>query len=202
MAENRQATPNHPIHELIAKRWSPYSFTDQAVSEADLKSLFEAAGWAASSFNEQPWSYVVAARSDSTEFERILSCLVEANQVWAAKAPVLALGVIKTTFTHNDTPNRVALHDLGAASASLTFEATARSLVVHQMAGIDPNRARELYDISDGYEVVTALAIGYAGDPNLLPDGYKERDLAPRTRRSLAEFVFTGKWRTASTLLD
>ena len=135
------ATTDHPVHQLIVNRWSPYAFADREVSKEDLRSIFEAARWAASSYNEQPWSYLVATKEDATEYERLLSCLVEPNQAWAKAAPVLALGVVRTRFTRNDKPNAAAVHDLGAASAQLTFEATARGLSVHQMIGIVPERA-------------------------------------------------------------
>ena len=161
MADKR-AKPDHPIHELLAARWSPYGFTDRPVAMADLRSLFEAARWAASSYNEQPWCYLVATKKAPEEFERLLSCLVEGNQAWARAAPVLALGCTSLHFTRNGKPNAAAVHDLGIASASLTLEATARGLSVHQMIGILPDRARELYRIPEGVQPLTGLAIGYA----------------------------------------
>src|SRR5436309_1985857 len=113
MSTAKQATLDHPIHELLAKRWSPYAFSDRAVSDADLRSLFEAARWAASSYNEQPWRYILATKATPAEFERVLSCLVEGNQAWAKAAPVLAIGCTKLTFAHNNKPNAAAIHDLG-----------------------------------------------------------------------------------------
>ena len=201
MSTPKQATPGHPIHDLLAKRWSPYAFADRAVSDADLRSLFEAARWAASSYNEQPWRYILATKANPAEFARLLSCLVEPNQTWAKAAPVLALGCTSLNFTLNNKPNAAAVHDLGLASASLTFEATARGLFVHQMIGILPDKARELYHIPAGVQPVTGLAIGYAAEPSTLPDKLKERDLAPRTRKRLAEFVFAGEWGTPSSLV-
>src|SRR3954467_13022162 len=111
MNTQKQANPDHPIHELIAKRWSPYAFADRSVSDADLRSLFEAARWAASSYNEQPWSYIVATRANPEDFERLLSCLVEGNHAWAKAAPVLALGCTSLTFALNGKPNAAAAHD-------------------------------------------------------------------------------------------
>ncbi|MBM3997445.1 MAG: nitroreductase family protein [Planctomycetes bacterium] len=197
MSNIKQAAPDHPIHDLLAKRWSPYAFADRAVSDADLRSLFEAARWAASSYNEQPWRYIVATKANPAEFDKLLSCLVEANQVWAKAAPVLALCCTSLVFTLNNKPNAAALHDLGLASASLTLEATARGLCVHQMIGILPDRARQLYHIPDSVQPLTALAIGYVADPATLPEKIRPRDLAPRTRRPLAEFVFSGDWGSA-----
>lgn len=198
---HKQATPDHPIHDLIANRWSPYAFSDRPVLENDLRSLFEAARWAASSYNEQPWSYIVATKEDQTAFERLLSCLVDGNQPWAKAAPVLALGCTSLNFVRNGKPNAAAVHDLGLASATLTFEATARGLFVHQMIGILPDRARELYHIPDGVQPLTGLAIGYVADPSILPDGYRQRDLAPRQRKPLAEFLFSGQWGKASQIV-
>jgi nitroreductase len=201
MNPHKQASPAHPIHELTARRWSPYAFSDRPVSEDDLRSLFEAARWAPSSYNEQPWSYLVATKANPAEFERLLSCLVEGNQVWAKAAPVLALGCTSLFFTRNGKPNAAAVHDLGLAAGNLCLEATARGLYVHQMIGILPDRAREVFRIPEGVQPLTGLAIGYAADPDTLPEKLRERDLAPRTRKPLAEFVFGGAWGTASSLL-
>jgi len=196
----KQATPDHPVQDLIAQRWSPYGFADRRVSEADLRSIFEAARWAPSSYNEQPWRYVVATKEKSAEFARLLSCLVEANQAWAQAAPVLALGCTSLNFTRNNKPNAAAVHDLGLASASLSLEATARGLFVHQMIGILPEKARELYRIPADVQPLTALAIGYAADPDSLPETLRARDVAARTRRPLAEFLFSGQWGSAASL--
>ena len=196
----KQASPDYPIQEFIADRWSPYGFTDRPVPKADLSSLFEAARWAASSYNEQPWSYFVATRETPGEFERLLSCLVPANQAWAKAAPVLVLGVVSHRFAQNHKDNRAAVHDLGLASANLVMEATVRGLSVHQMIGILPDRARELYQIPEHTEAWTAMAIGYKANAAGLPDGLRERDLAPRQRKPTSQFVFTGTWGQPSTL--
>lgn len=195
----KQASTDHPVHELIAKRWSPYGFAERDVPDEDLRSLFEAARWAASSYNEQPWSYVVATKRHPEEFQRLLSCLVEGNQAWAEKAPVLALGCTSLKFSRNGKPNAAAIHDLGLAAGNLLFEATARGLAVHQMIGILPEKARVLYEIPESVQPVTALAIGYAADPNALPENLKQRDLSARQRKALSEFIFGGKWGTTSS---
>jgi nitroreductase len=200
MNPHKQADPDHPIHPLIADRWSPYAFLDRPVSDNDLRSVFEAARWSASSYNEQPWRYIVATKAIPAEFERLLSCLAEGNRVWARAASVLALGCLRLNLGLNGQPNAAAEHDLGLASATLALEATALGLSVHQMIGILPDRARELYRIPDGYRPLTGLAIGYAADPDTLPETFRGRDLAPRARRPLAEFVFAGSWGTASEL--
>src|SRR5437763_15662504 len=198
---NYRAATDHPVHDLIAARWSPYAFAERPVAKADLLSLFEAARWAPSSFNEQPWSYLVATRDEPEEYARLLSCLVEGNRAWAQAAPVLALGCTSLNFTRNGQPNAAAVHDLGLASASLVLEATARGLAVHQMIGILPDRAREVYQIPEGVQPLTGLAIGYAGDPAALPEKLRERDLARRPRKPLTAFVFTGRWGMAAPLV-
>ena len=198
---DKHATPDHPIQDVLATRWSPYVFADRPVSDADLRSLFEAARWAASSYNEQPWRYIVATRENGEEFQRLLSCLVEVNQGWAAAAPVLALGVVRQRFARNDKPNRAAVHDLGLAAGNLLVEATARGLSVHQMVGLEPEKARAVYGIPEAFEAWTALAIGYRGDPATAPAGLGDRDRMPRQRKPLAEFVFGGRWDTASSIV-
>jgi nitroreductase len=196
----KSAATDSPILPLLAERWSPYGFADRPVAEADLRSLFEAARWAASSYNEQPWGYLLATKEDPAEFARLLSCLAEANQAWAKAAPVLALGVVSLRFAKNGKDNRAAVHDLGLASANLVVEATSRHLSAHQMIGILPDRARELYQIPEHSEAWTAIAIGYAADPTGLPDALKARDLATRQRKPLSEFVFTGQCGRAAPL--
>lgn len=200
MNETKRPTLDHPIHDLLAARWSPCAFADRDVSDADLASLFEAARWSASSSNEQPWSFIVATRRDADEFARVLSCLVEGNQAWAKAAPVLAIACARLHFTRNGKPNNAATHDLGAAAASLTFEATARGMAVHQMGGILPDRARELFQIPEGVLPHTGMAIGYVGDPQSLPEAIRQRDLSPRTRKPLNEFVFSGTWGASANL--
>lgn len=194
MNSRKQATPDHPVQPAVANRWSPYAFSDRPVSATELQSLFEAARWAASSYNEQPWRYILATKAHQAEFEKLLACLVEPNQAWAKAAPVLALGCVSVTFTRNGQPNAAAEHDLGAASTTLALEATARGLFVHQMIGILPDKAREVFQIPEGFKALTALAIGYAADPATLPDNLRQRDTAERTRRPLAEFVFGSAW--------
>ncbi|HUY91424.1 MAG TPA: nitroreductase family protein [Pirellulales bacterium] len=200
MNVHKQATPDHPIHELIARRWSPYAFADRAVSDDDLRSIFEAARWSASSYNEQPWRYIVATKANPAEFGRLHACLVEGNQPWTKAAPVLALGCTVLNFAANGKPNAASVHDLGLASATLTFEATVRGLFVHQMIGILPDKARETYNIPEEVQPLTALAIGYLADPSVLAEQYRQRDLAPRPRKKLAEFVFSGTWAAPAEL--
>ncbi len=197
----KQAATDHPILKLLAERWSPYGFADRPVADSDLRSLFEAARWAASSYNEQPWNYLVATRENIEEFGRLLSCLVEANRAWAKTAPVLVLGVVSLQFAKNKQNNRAAVHDLGLAAGNLVVEATARGLSVHQMIGILPDKAREVYQIPEHFEAWTAMAIGYKADPATLPDAVRDRDHSPRQRKRLSKFVFTGQWGKAAPLV-
>ncbi len=196
----KQAATDQPVLQGLAERWSSYGFEDRPVSEADLRSLFEAARWAASSYNEQPWNYLVATQENPPEFGRLLSCLVEANQAWAKAAPVLVLGVVSLRFAESKRDNRAAVHDLGLGAGNLVVEATARGLSVHQMIGILPDKAREVYQIPEHFEAWTAMAIGYPADPAKLPDALKQRDLTPRQRKRLSKFVFTGQLAQPSPL--
>ncbi|HEX8491491.1 MAG TPA: nitroreductase family protein [Pyrinomonadaceae bacterium] len=198
---DKPAENQHPIHDLIKRRWSPRAFSAQPVETEKLLSLLEAARWAASCFNEQPWSFIVATKESEEEYERLLGCLVESNARWAQYAPVLMLSVAKLNFERNAKPNRHAFHDVGQAAASLTLQATALGLVVHQMAGFDIAKARERFSIPEGYEAVAAIAVGYQNEADSLPEDLREKEEAPRTRRPLDSFVFTGTWGETSPFL-
>lgn len=195
----KPATTQYPIHGLLARRWSPRAFADRPVAPDVLRSLWEAARWAPSSANQQPWSFLVATKNDQQEFDRLLSCLVEGNQVWAKQAPVLMVSVAGKLDRDND-PNAHAWYDVGQAVADLSVQATALGLFVHQMAGILPDKIRELYQIPDSHEPVTGIALGYPGTPEQLSDKLRQRETAPRTRKPIGEFVFTGRWGQKSKL--
>lgn len=198
----KKAQTDHPIHELLAVRYSPYAFDPTPVETTKLLSCLEAARWAASSFNEQPWSFIVAGREQPEAFERHLSCLVEANQPWAGRAGVLILTVVCKSFSRNDKPNRVAGHDLGLAVANLAVEATARGLSIHQMAGINLAHARQTYNIPETHDPFTMIALGYAADAAMIADKQlAERDRAPRGRKPLSQFVFADAWGTTASLV-
>ena len=159
-----------------------------------------AARWAASSYNEQPWYYLVAAKADPLEFDRLLSCLLEANQAWAKAAPVLILGVAKTKFSHSDAPNRVALYDLGAAASYLTLQAAALGLATHQMGGFNAETARKSFEIPEDYLIGAVIALGYQGEPAALPNPqFVEHEVAPCQRKSLSEIVFS-EWGTPASM--
>jgi nitroreductase len=190
----KPATTDVPVHEMIRNRWSPRAFADQPVSGEILRALFEAARWAPSSNNEQPWAYLVATKDDAENFAKMLGVLVEFNAGWAKQAPVLALSVAQVKTQREGKPNRVALHDVGSATSQLTFEANSRGLLVHQMAGFDAEKARQTFVIPADWEPVAAMAVGYPGNPESLPEKLRQRELAPRTRKPLGEFVMTGAW--------
>jgi len=191
----KKARADHPIHDLLAVRYSPYAFDPKPVPTPMLLSCLEAARWAASSFNEQPWSFIVAGQDQQGAFERLVDCLAEANQPWARRAGALILTVICQSFSRNNKPNRVAGHDLGLAVANLTVQATELGLAVHQMAGVNLARARQTYNIPDTHDPITMIALGYAADPATISDEQlAERERAPRSRKTLAEFVFGDAW--------
>ena len=196
------APAEYPVHELIRERWSPRAFSRREISSEDLRSLFEAARWAPSSSNEQPWAFIVATRNDDENFAKALQPLVEFNVNWAKNAYVLGFAVAELAFAKNNTPNRNAHYDTGAAMSQLTTEATSRGIFVHQMAGFDPDTAREVFEIPSGWDAIAAFAMGYPGDPASLPQPYRDRETAPRVRKSIREFVMNGKWgHTANFIL-
>jgi nitroreductase len=194
----KPAPVDHPIHDLLRERWSPRAYDDTPVERAVLLSLLEAARWAPSSFNEQPWRFVVADRhADAEAFARLLAALVESNQAWVRFAPVLGFSIAKLSFERTGKPNRHAWHDVGLAMGSLLVEATARGLAVHQMAGYDADKARAACGLPEGFEPVAAFTIGYSTDPaslEKLEERTRAREAAPRTRRLVREFAFAGWW--------
>jgi nitroreductase len=194
--EKLKRAPEVPgVLDVILRRWSPRAFSAREVSPDDLKRIFEAARWAASSNNEQPWRFLLGRRGDET-YGKIFDSLVEFNQGWVKSAPVLVLSASKKTFSKGNQ-NRHALHDTGAATANLALQTTALGLHAHHMAGFDAERARASFAIPEDYEIGCVTAIGYLGDPGTLPDTLREREEAPRSRKPLEELVFSS-WETAS----
>jgi nitroreductase len=187
----KQAPAVDGVLPVVLSRWSPRSFADRDVNPADLKRVFEAVRWAASSNNEQPWRYLVGARNSSTH-QKIFSSLVGFNQSWAGAAPVLILGVTSAKFTHNGSPNAYALYDLGAASAILCLQAASLGLSTHSMAGFDQAAARQAFAIPEDYLLGAVIALGYQGEPSALThEKLIAQEIAPRTRKPLSEFVFS-----------
>jgi nitroreductase len=185
---------------VIHHRWSPRSFSDREVTPADLAKVFEAARWAASSYNEQPWRFLVGTRNSET-YKKIFSSLIGFNQGWANSAPVLILGVASTKFAHNGSPNGFAVYDLGAASSYLTLQAAALGLFTHQMAGYDQNAARQAFGIPEDYALGSVIALGYQGEPAALTNEQMlAQEIAPRNRKPLNEFVLSA-WNTPAHLV-
>lgn len=196
----RPAHTSAPIHQIISHRWSPRAFENRAIEPEKLRSLFEAARWASSSYNAQPWFFIVATKDDAENYRRVLESFVEFNQGWAKNAPAVAISVARLSFDDGRL-NRHAFHDVGQAAATLAVQASAVGLQIHQMAGILPEKAREFFGIPEGYEAVAGMAIGYPGEPASLPDQLKEREIAPRSRKPLDSFVFSGKWGGVSPIV-
>lgn len=192
----KPAVTSVKIHDIIEKRWSPRAFdATKAVSHDDLIALLEAARWSASCFNDQPWRFVVFDKnSDADSWQLALSILAERNQLWAKNAPVLILSVAMNNFNHNDKPNRWAAYDTGAACANLSVQATALGLIVHQMGGFDAEKARELFHLPHDCTPMAMMAVGYQADVEVLDDDFKATELAERTRASLSERFYAGKW--------
>ncbi len=196
----KPAQTHFPIHDLLARRWSPRAFDERPVDTDTLRSLFEAARWAPSSNNEQPWRFIVARKTgQQAEWNRLFDCLLDGNRRWAVHAPVLMLSIASMNFEDDRTPNRHAFHDTGLAAENLVLQATASGLVAHQMAGFDVEKARVDLKIPSGYEPVAMIAIGYPGDPAVLPERLRERELRPRSRRAIQEWAFWGQWGTPIT---
>ncbi len=182
------------LHPLIAQRRTRRAFSSKLVEPQILRTLLEAARWAPSSFNEQPWNFIIATREKPEHFERLLGCLMDFNVPWAQHAPVLMLVAARSNLSTSGDRNRHALYDVGQAVAALSYQAIAFGLNVCQMAGFDVQRARSVYSIPDDYEPVVVVAVGYPGDPAILPEKVRHKETAPRKRNSLDQFVFEGSW--------
>jgi nitroreductase len=191
---DKPAETQFPLHDLLKRRWSPRAFSEQPVGPDMLLTLLEAARWAPSSSNEQPWRFVVATREEPADYDRLLACLLEGNRKWAYRAPVLILSVARVDFEEDGRPNRHAFHDVGLATENLLLQATALGLVAHPMAGFDIEKARADLKIPSGYEPVAMIAVGYPGELNVLPDYLQQRELKPRERKPLPEIAFSGQW--------
>ena len=188
---NKSAHTDFILHPLLSERWSPRAFNSEAVENEKLQRIFEAARWAPSSSNEQPWRFIVGIKGDDA-YDKIFSTLVEFNQLWAATAPVLILALARKSSSKNPgKENHSAKYDLGQALAFLTFQAMSEGLYVHQMGGFDLSKAAELFEVPADFHVVTISATGYIGDPEVLHPNLKKMEYAPRTRQPLAEMVFS-----------
>jgi len=194
--QQKPATTRVKIHDIIQARWSPRAFDpDKPVSHDDLLALLEAAHWAPSCFNDQPWRFVVCDKvTDETGWQHAFSILAEKNQRWAKNAPVLILAVAMENFNHNGQPNRWAMYDTGAAGVSLCLQATAMGMCVHQMGGFDAEKAREVFNLPGDCRPMAMMAVGYQADADVLDDDFKETELAARSRAALNERFYAGQW--------
>lgn len=188
------------LHEIINRRVSPRAFSEKQISEEQILDLFEAARWAPSSRNEQPWRFIFAEKCDETNFKKMSDILFENNRIWAEKAPLLILTAAKLDSGITGQINKYAFHDLGLAVANLTFQATSSDLYVHQMGGFNAEKARILFEIPENYEPVSVLAVGYKGDPDTLPEVMRVRENAPRIRKELDDIVFKEKFGVKSNI--
>jgi len=191
----KSANTNYPVDELIKKRWSPRSFSDKKIPRESVLTLFEAASWAASSRNEQPWRFIYGIKDEDDSYQKIFETLVNWNQKWVKTAPVVALGVAKMNSDYHNKPNGYAWYDLGQAVATMAIQATADGIHMHQMSGFDTGRARELFNIPDDYKAVVAIAIGYIGKPEDLPADMKELEEKERSRLDLDSLLFTNEFK-------
>ncbi|TGE23604.1 nitroreductase family protein [Hymenobacter metallicola] len=185
----KTAPTTYPVHELIRNRWSPRSFSPQPIAPDTLGQVFEAATWAASAMNEQPWRYIYAHRADTEAFQKLVDCLMPGNQPWAKNAAVLILALTKTHYD-NGTPNGAALHDLGLANGNLILEATALGLHGHFMGGFHRDKVQETFQLPENLQPAVIIALGYQGEAELLEEPFLSREKAPRQRKSVAEIAF------------
>jgi len=181
------------IHAFISERRSIRAFANKSLGDETTLKLFEAARWASSSRNEQPWRFIVAKREESESFEKILSCLHESNSVWAQHGAVLFITLAKKTFS-DGRPNSHAMHDTGLAEGNIALQATALGIFLHQMGGIDREKIRAQFEIPDDFEIISVTVAGYPGNPEMLPEHLRERELQPRVRKNLEELIFSDKF--------
>ena len=186
------AKADRPILEVITQRYSPYAYDPRPVEREKLLTCLEAARWAPSSYNEQPWTFILAERTDAAAFAQAVDCLVEGNRGWAKNAGVLLLTIVSKLFSKNGKPNRAAEHDIGLAAGNMVLQATALGLQGHQMIGIESAKIRAVYKVPETHEPLTAIALGYAAtvQPGAT-DPLAQRDLAPRTRKPLSDIVIS-----------
>lgn len=194
ISESIDVAEKYPLHPLIIRRKSTRAFSGKPVESEKLRSVLEAARWAPSSSNIQPWKFIVATKEQPENYKRLLGLLTEQNRIWAANAPVLILSTAKITHEFGERPNKFALHDVGLASANMTFQAMSLGLAVHQMGGFNAEKAKTVLNIPQDFEPVAMIALGYRDTADLLPQHLRERELAPRVRKDLSELAYDGLW--------
>ena len=178
------------ILEIIQERWSPVAFSSSKVEEYKLKAMFEAAGYAPSCNNEQPWLFVYSTHDEKEIFNDFLGFLAEGNKLWAKNAYALAISMARTKFSYNDKPNRFAFYDTGMAVTNLLLQAHTLDIFVHQMGGYSIEKVKEYFSLGDDIEPVAMMAIGYLGDGSDLSPELLKRDEKRKPRKSVSEFVF------------
>jgi nitroreductase len=178
------------ILEIIQERWSPYSFSPAPVEDFKLKAMFEAAGYAPSCNNEQPWLFVITTREDETVFDDYIGFMNDGNKIWAKNAYAIVISMARMKFSYNGKPNRWAFHDTGMAVSNLLLQALALDVYVHQMGGYSVEKVKEYFKLADDIEPVAMMAVGYLGDGSSLTPELLKRDEARRPRKSISEFVF------------
>lgn len=180
-----------PVLEIIKTRRSKRAYADKQPEQEKIRALFEAARWAPSSMNEQPWTYIYATKDQPELYEKLLNALNESNRIWASHAPLLILSMSRKKIMRNGVTNGSAKYDLGTANAFLSLQATELGLNVHQMGGYDKPKAISALNIpEDDYELGVILAIGYSGSPDELPDHLKIKEVGPRKRFTTESFAF------------
>lgn len=192
---HKPAETRVPIHPILRDRWSPKAYSSRPVEQEKLISLFEAARWAPSGRNAQPWRFLVATKADPDAYDKMLSVFKERNRMWAKNAYVLMI-----TATHTPS-SRNAQHDLGQAVAHLSAQATSLGLSLRQVGGIDRDRAREIYHVPNDFEVMNGIALGYADEPDSLPEDMRDKERGGRSRNPLESFVFS-EWEQPSVILQ
>lgn len=186
------AKTNFPIHSLIAQRWSARAFSTKSVEKSKLLSILEAARWAPSSRNEQPWRYIVFTNDNTEKLGIARSVLLEINN-YAKLAPILICAITKKYYSDNGIYNKLHFHDLGAANENMFLESFNQGLIMHEMGGFDREKARKVFSIPDDFEIGVMIAIGYQDSHDILPERYREKAFSPRERKSLSEIAFFEK---------
>ena len=181
------------ILEIIQERWSPYSFATTSIEEFRLKAMFEAAGHAPSSRNEQPWVFVYTTRNDEREFEKYLEFLDDSNRIWAKNAYALVVTLARTKYTHNGKHNRFAIYDTGMAVANLLLQASAFDIYAHQMGGFSAEKVIDYFGLTEDVVPLTVMALGYLGDGSLLPPEIYKKDEVRRPRKQVFEIAFRNR---------
>jgi nitroreductase len=185
----KPAKTEHPINALIAKRWSARAFSTRPVDRSKLLSILEAARWAPSSRNEQPWRYIVFTNDNPEKLKKAQSVLKDINN-YAKRAPILICAITKKTYSDNGNYNRLHFHDLGAANENMFLEAFNQGLIMHEMGGFDVQKAREVFNIPEDFEVGIMIAIGYQDIHQVLPESLRQKAYLPRERKPLSEIAF------------